>query len=119
MEGFGQTETVVAIATFPWMEPKPGSLGKPTPGYMIELMDKDGRLCEAGEEGEIVMNPQEEKPRWALRSLRGRSSETKEAWHDGYYHTGDMAWMDEEGYFWFVGRADGCYQNFWIQSRTF
>ncbi len=56
MEGFGQTETVVTIATFPWMEPKPGSIGKPVPGYKIELMDRDGRLCEVGEEGEIVIN---------------------------------------------------------------
>ena len=106
MEGFGQTETVVAIATFPWMDPKPGSLGKPTPGYKIELMDKDGRLCEAGEEGEIVINTKEGKPA-GLFVRYGRDPEkTKKDWHDGYYHTGDMAWMDEEGYFWFVGRAD-------------
>ena len=106
MEGFGQTETVVAIATFPWMEPKPGSIGKPTPGYKIELMDKDGRLCEAGEEGEIVINTKEEKPAGLFVHYGGDPEKTKEAWHDGYYHTGDMAWMDEEGYFWFVGRAD-------------
>jgi acetyl-CoA synthetase len=102
MEGFGQTETVVAIATFPWMEPKLGSLGKPTPGYMIELMDKDGRLYEAGEEGEIVINTKEKKPAGFLVHYGGDPEKTKEAWHDGYYHTGDMAWMDEEGYFWFV-----------------
>jgi len=106
MEGFGQTETVVAIATFPWMEPKPGSLGKPTPGYKIELMDKDGRLCEAGEEGEIVINTKEGKPAGLFVHYGRDPEKTKKDWHDGYYHTGDMAWMDEEGYFWFVGRAD-------------
>ena len=106
MEGFGQTETVVAIATFPWMEPKPGSLGKPTPGYKIELMDKDGRLCEAGEEGEIVINTKEGKPAGLFVHYGRDPEKTKQDWHDGYYHTGDMAWMDEEGYFWFVGRAD-------------
>ena len=106
MEGFGQTETVVAIATFPWMDPKPGSLGKPTPGYKIELMDKDGRLCEAGEEGEIVINTKEGKPAGLFVHYGRDPEKTKKDWHDGYYHTGDMAWMDEEGYFWFVGRAD-------------
>jgi acetyl-CoA synthetase len=106
MEGFGQTETVVAIATFPWMEPKPGSLGKPTPGYKIELMDKDGRLCEAGEEGEIVINTKEGKPAGLFVHYGRDPEKTKKDWHDGYYHTGDIAWMDEEGYFWFVGRAD-------------
>jgi acetyl-CoA synthetase len=106
MEGYGQTETAVAIATFPWMEPKPGSIGKPTPGYKIELMDKDGRLCEAGEEGEIVINTKEGKPAGLFVHYGKDSEKTKETWHDGYYHTGDMAWMDEEGYLWFVGRAD-------------
>jgi acetyl-CoA synthetase len=106
MEGFGQTETVVAIANFPWMEPKPGSVGKPTPGYKIELIDRDGRLCEVGEEGEIVINTKEGKPMGLFVHYGKDPDKTEEAWHDGYYHTGDMAWMDEDGYFWFVGRAD-------------
>lgn len=106
MEGFGQTETVVTIATYPWMEPKPGSIGKPTPGYKIELMDRDGRICEVGEEGEIVVNTMEEKPVGLFVHYGKDPAKTEEAWHDGYYHTGDMAWMDEDGYLWFVGRAD-------------
>jgi len=106
MEGFGQTETVVAIANFPWMEPKPGSIGKPTPGYKIELMDRDGRLCEVGEEGEIVINTKEGKPVGLFAHYGKDREKTEETWHDGYYHTGDMAWMDEDGYLWFVGRAD-------------
>lgn len=106
MEGFGQTETVVAIANFPWMEPKPGSIGKPTPGYKIELMDRDGRLCEVGEEGEIVINTKECKPAGLFVHYGKDPEKTEETWHDGYYHTGDMAWMDEDGYLWFVGRAD-------------
>lgn len=106
MEGFGQTETVVAIGTFPWMEPKPGSIGKPTPGYKIELMDRDDRLCEVGEEGEIVVNTKEGKPVGLFAHYGKDPKKTEESWHDGYYHTGDMAWMDEDGYFWFVGRAD-------------
>ncbi|KKH48844.1 AMP-binding protein, partial [Methanosarcina mazei] len=106
MEGFGQTETVVTIATFPWMEPKPGSIGKPVPGYKIELMDRDGRLCEVGEEGEIVINTMAGKPVGLFAHYGKDPKKTEETWHDGYYHTGDMAWMDEDGYFWFVGRAD-------------
>ncbi len=90
MEGFGQTETVVTIATFPWMEPKPGSIGKPTPGYKIELMDRDGRICEVGEEGEIVINTKEEKPVGLFVHYGKDPEKTEETWHDGYYHTGDM-----------------------------
>jgi len=106
MEGFGQTETVVSIATFPWMEPKPGSIGRPTPGYRIELMDRDGRLCEVGEEGEIVINTKDGKPVGLFVHYGKDPVKTEETWHDGYYHTGDMAWMDEDSYLWFVGRAD-------------
>jgi acetyl-CoA synthetase len=106
MEGFGQTETVVSIATYPWMEPKPGSIGRPSPGYKIELMDRDGRLCEVGEEGELVINTKEGKPVGLFAHYGNDPKKTEEAWHDGYYHTGDMAWMDEDGYLWFVGRAD-------------
>ena len=106
MEGFGQTETVVTIATYPWIKPKPGSIGKPSPGFKVELMDRDGKLCEVGEKGEIVINTTAGKPVGLFAHYGKDPEKTKAAWHDGYYHTGDMAWMDEEGYFWFVGRAD-------------
>ena len=88
------------------MEPKPGSIGKPSPGYKIELMDRDGRLCEVGEEGEIVINTKGGKPVGFFVHYGKDPEKTEETWHDGYYHTGDMAWMDEDGYLWFVGRAD-------------
>lgn len=106
MEGFGQTETVVCIANFPWMEPRPGSMGKPSPGYDIVLMDKDGKLCDVGEEGELVIKTKEGKPPGLFGGYYKDQKKTDEAWHDGYYHTGDTAWKDEDGYLWFVGRND-------------
>jgi acetyl-CoA synthetase len=104
MEGFGQTETVVAIANYPWMKPKPGSMGKPSPGYDVLLVDRNGDVCDIGEEGEIVIRTDGGRPigLFVDRPEPGEAS----AWHDGRYHTGDDAWMDEEGYFWFVGRAE-------------
>jgi acetyl-CoA synthetase len=106
MEGFGQTECVVCIANFPWMDPRPGSMGKPSPGYHIELMDKEGQFCDIGEEGEIIIKTSQEKPPGLFRGYYMDPEKTEEVWHDGYYHTGDTAWMDEDGYLWFVGRND-------------
>lgn len=106
MEGFGQTETVVSVATYPWLEPKPGSMGKPSPEYEILLLNSEGKPCEVGEEGEIVINTSFGKPPGIFTGYRSDEQMTSRVWHDGYYHTGDMAWMDEDGYFWFVGRAD-------------
>ncbi|MGC9517762.1 MAG: AMP-binding protein [Methanomicrobiales archaeon] len=106
MEGFGQTECVVCIANFPWMKPRPGSMGKPSPGYNIQLMDKSGKICDVGEEGELVIKTSENKPIGLFNGYYLDSVKTKEVWHDGYYHTGDTAWMDEDGYLWFVGRTD-------------
>ncbi|WP_135611931.1 AMP-binding protein [Methanococcoides sp. AM1] len=106
MEGFGQTESVVTIATYPWMEPKPGSMGKPSPEYDIQLLNLDGKLCDSGEEGEIVINTSKGKPVGLFAGYRADEEKTKATWHDGYYHTGDMAWKDEDGYFWFIGRSD-------------
>lgn len=106
MEGYGQTETVLCIGTFPWMEPKPGSMGKPAPCYDIAIVDRDGRPCDLGEEGEIVIRTEKGAPVGLFTAYGNDPRRTKETWHDGLYHTGDMAWMDEDGYFWFVGRAD-------------
>lgn len=106
MEGFGQTETVVSIANFPWMEPRPGSMGKPSPGYDIVLLDKDGKQCDVGEEGELVIKTLDGKPPGLFGGYYKDQKKTDEAWHDGYYHTGDTAWQDEDGYLWFVGRND-------------
>jgi acetyl-CoA synthetase len=106
MEGFGQTETVVLIATFPWIEPKPGSMGKPSPCYDIELINSDSNTCDVGEEGEIVINTKNGKPIGLFCDYKNDKKRTDEVWYDGYYHTGDIAWEDEDGYFWFVGRND-------------
>ncbi len=106
MEGFGQTESVVTIATWPWLEPKPGSIGKPAPLYNVELMTRDGKVPDIGEEGEIVYGTKGSKPPGLLVDYGGDPERTSEVWHDGYYHTGDVTWQDEDGYFWFVGRAD-------------
>jgi acetyl-CoA synthetase len=106
MEGFGQTESVVSIANFPWMEPRPGSMGKPSPNYDIQIMDPVGKTCDVGEEGEIVIKTADVNPPGLFRGYYMEKERTKKAWHDGYYHTGDTAWMDEDGYFWFVGRND-------------
>ena len=106
MEGFGQTETTLTIATFPWMKPKPGSMGVPNPQYAVDLLMPDGRPAEAGEQGQIVIRTEKEKPLGLFKEYYRDPQRTREAWHDGVYYTGDVAWKDEDGYFWFVGRAD-------------
>jgi acetyl-CoA synthetase len=106
MEGYGQTECTVALATYPWMDPKPGSMGKPTPGYDIEVVDDEGNLCEIGNEGEIVIRTSGRKPVGMFKGYYRDSDLTERVWSDGVYRTGDMAWCDEDGYLWFVGRAD-------------
>lgn len=106
MEGFGQTETTLTIATFPWMEPKPGSMGMPNPQYDMDLIDYEGRSVEAGEQGEIIIRTDKGKPIGLFKEYYRDAQRTKETWHDGIYHTGDVAWKDEDGYYWFVGRTD-------------
>lgn len=107
MEGFGQTETTMTLGTMPWMEPKPGSMGKPNAQYEIALLRPDGTLCEDGEKGEIVVRvPEGEKPIGLFKEYYRNEALTREAWHDGYYFTGDMAWRDQDGYYWFEGRTD-------------
>jgi acetyl-CoA synthetase len=106
MEGYGQTECTVAIATYPWMEPKPGSMGKPSPGYDIAIVDDAGDFCEAGIEGEIVIRTSAYTPAGMFNGYYRDGELTKKVWDGGIYRTGDMAWCDEDGYFWFVGRAD-------------
>ncbi len=106
MEGYGQTECTVALATYPWMEPKPGSMGKPSPGYFIDLVGEDGSSGEIGEEGQIVISTDRSIPVGMFSGYYRDENLTKKVWHDGIYYTGDMAWRDEDGYYWFVGRAD-------------
>ncbi len=106
MEGFGQTETTLTVATMPWMEPKPGSMGLPNPQYDVDLIDNDGRSVEAGEQGQIVIRTGKGKPLGLFKEYYRDANRTHEAWNNGIYYTGDVAWKDEDGYLWFVGRAD-------------
>ena len=106
MEAYGQTELTVTLCTFPWMEPKPGSMGKPAPGYDILLLDEDNNPCDIGQEGQIVVRTSNYKPLGMFDGYYRDEKLTKKVWHDDMYFTGDMAWYDEDGYFWFVGRAD-------------
>lgn len=106
MEGFGQTETTMTLGTMPWMQPKPGSMGMPNPQYDIDLVRPDGTSCEDGEKGEIVIRVGDDKPLGLFKEYYRDPELTRQAWHDGIYHTGDVAWRDEDGYYWFVGRID-------------
>ena len=105
-EAFGQTETTATLGTYPYMEPRPGSMGKPSPGYDIDLMTNDGRWAEDGEQGEIVVKTHGHKPVGLFKEYYRDPELTKQNFHDGIYHTGDVAWRDEDGYYWFVGRID-------------
>ncbi len=128
MEGFGQTETTMTLGTMPWMEPKPGSMGMPNAQYDIDLLRPDGTSCEDGEKGEIVIrvhsskftvhsdeqpnselstkNSELNKPIGLFKEYYRDEELTRKVWHDGVYHTGDVAWRDEDGYYWFEGRID-------------
>ncbi len=106
MEGFGQTETTLTIANLAGMQPKVGSMGKPIPLYDIDIVDSDGNPVGVGENGEIVVRTDKYVPNGLFLGYHNDEEKTKEAWHDGMYHTGDVAWRDEDGYFWYVGRAD-------------
>ena len=106
MEGYGQTELTVTLGTYPWIEPKPGSMGKPSPGYDIDLLGEDGSSCDVGEEGQIVIRTGRRKPVGIFHGYHGDEEMTNKVWHDDIYYTGDMAWRDEDGYYWFIGRAD-------------
>lgn len=105
-EGFGQTETTMTLGTMPWNTPKPGSMGLPNPQYDIHLLKADGKECEEGEKGEICVYIGNEKPLGLFKGYYRDDQKTRDVWHDGFYHTGDMAWRDQDGYYWFVGRAD-------------
>ena len=106
MEGFGQTESVVSIANYKYMTPKPGAMGKPAPMYEIEIINLDGNPCNIGEEGEVCVRTADSIPPGMFLGYHKDDELTKKVWHDGYYHTGDIAWKDEEGYYWYVGRSD-------------
>lgn len=106
MEGYGQTETTLSIGTYPWCTPKPGSMGVRGPQYHVEIMDNEGRLLGTDQEGEIVICTKKRKPLGLFKEYYRDTELTASANYNGWYHTGDIAYRDRDGYFWFVGRTD-------------
>lgn len=106
MEAFGQTETTPTIITFPWVEPKPGSMGVPNPIYDIDLITHDGRPAEDGEQGEVIIRTNNGKPTGLFMGYYKDEELTKQVYNNDIYHTGDVAWRDDDGYYWFIGRLD-------------
>ncbi len=104
-EGYGQTETVLCVGTFPGMKPKPGSMGKPSPGWVIELHDEEGKPVKQGEEGVIAIRT-EPRPPGLFREYLKNPEENSHVFRNGWYYTGDKAYRDEDGYLWFIGRDD-------------
>ena len=105
-EGFGQTETTLTVANLYGTPVKIGSMGKASPQYEIDIFDSEGNSVADGETGEIVIKAGENPPLGLFKEYYCDEEKTAEVWHDGYYHTGDTAWRDEDGYFWYVGRVD-------------
>ena len=106
MEGFGQTETTLSIGNFVGMTCRPGSMGKPSVLYDVDIVDPDGNPVKTGETGEIIIRTDKNVPAGLFLGYYRDEEKTSEVWHDGMYHTGDTAWKDEDGYFWYVGRVD-------------
>ncbi len=106
MEGFGQTETTLSIANLNGTTPKPGSMGKPVPLYDVQILRADGTRADLGETGEICIKTSDRVPCGLFIGYFNNDEKTRDVWYDGYYHTGDTAWADEDGYFWYVGRID-------------
>ena len=106
LEGFGQTESTMIIGNMVGKPHKIGSMGKPAPIYDVHLVDSDGNEVKTSESGEIVINVKDGAPCGLFTGYYRDEEKTKEVWHDGYYHTGDVAWCDEDGFYWYVGRAD-------------
>ena len=104
-EGFGQTETPLTIANLTGSTPRSGSMGKPVPMYDTRILDDEGNECKVGQTGEICINVSSKAPGIMLEYYRN-PEKTAEAIYDGWYHTGDTAWRDEDGYYWYVGRND-------------
>ncbi len=106
MEGFGQTETTLTVGNLAGMIPKPGSMGKPSPQYDVAIMTQEGKLCKPSETGEVVISVKEGVPAGLFMGYYLDEKRTENVIYEGYYHTGDTAYMDEEGYLWYVGRVD-------------
>lgn len=105
-EGFGQTETCVMLFTHEWCEPKPGSMGMPAAGWDVQLLDERGRPVPNGTVGEICVSLKNGRPVGLFQGYHKNEKLTAQTYRDGYYHTGDVAYRDNDGYYWFVGRND-------------
>ncbi len=105
-EGYGQTEATVMLGTYPFTQPRPGSMGLRGPGYDIILVDENDKEVPLGDEGQVVIRTDKYIPVGVFKGYYRAKQATDNVWYDGLYHTGDMAWEDEDGYLWFVGRAD-------------
>lgn len=105
-EAFGQTETTMLLGNFTCMKGRKGSLGRPSPLYDVDIVDEQGNSVRAGEVGEICIRTEKGVPYGMFMEYYRDPERTKEVWHDNIYRTGDLAWKDEEGYYWYVGRAD-------------
>lgn len=106
MEGFGQTETTLTVGNLVGMTPKPGSMGKPSPQYDVQVMSTDGKICKPSETGEVVISVKNGVPEGLFMGYYLDEKRTENVIYEGYYHTGDTAYMDDEGYLWYVGRVD-------------
>lgn len=105
-EAFGQTETTLILGTFQWMTPRPGSMGVPNPAYDIDIITPEGKSAKVGEEGVIAIHTDKKVPCGLFMNYYRNPKLTRKAWHDGIYYTGDVAYKDEDGYYWFLGRND-------------
>ncbi|MBE5750541.1 MAG: cupin domain-containing protein [Clostridiales bacterium] len=105
-EGFGQSETTMLVGNLVGKPHKIGSMGRPAPIYDIDIVDDNGNSVKVGEVGEIVVNVSNGAPCGLFTGYYRDQEKTKEVWHDGFYHTGDTAWRDEDGFYWYVGRVD-------------
>ncbi len=106
LEGFGQSESTMIIGNLSGAPHKVGSMGMPAPIYHVELLSREGQSVKPGETGEICVDVRHGAPCGLFTGYYGSPEQTVEVWHDGWYHTGDLAWMDEDGFYWYVGRAD-------------
>lgn len=110
-EGYGQTETTVTIGMMHWMKVKPGSMGKPGMQYHIELLNPAGQAVPTGETGEICVYTELRELPGMFLGYQDETGTDQRNWHDGIYHTGDLAWRDEDGYYWFIGRNDDVFKS--------
>ena len=105
-ESYGQTETTMVLGTYPFVQPRPGSMGMPNPQFQVEVLDTDNKPCATGQQGQLAIRVAEGAPLGLFKNYNDNEALMQEAIHDGWYFTKDIVYRDEDGYFWFVSRAD-------------